>query len=360
MRAQVLWAAALLAILDEDYTQARVYAEEAFPLAQSSGDQRTIGRWMIMAGQAQRSIDANAAATIGGRAVEILRREGDAHGLAFALANLALTEGMRDRFDAVRETCREFVALAGEKPPWLLPWIENALAWADISQGAPRSALEHCRRALELEARHVTLGYYIATAHRLHAMALTGEAQKAHEQGLAELDATGRAGLAIAGAAIERSVAIAELALGELDEAEQRAARGCEHPHHYMAAEWRETLVRIALARGDAQAARQHAAAVRAFGKSTGSARKLALADWAQGTAALLCDEPKQAHSFTLRSRPRPSRDCAPRRSIRWKPSGCWPSTTRTPAAPRVWLQPPRACATRLGWPRRASSTTIR
>jgi predicted ATPase/DNA-binding CsgD family transcriptional regulator len=296
-RAQVLWAAALLAILDQDFAQARVYAEEAFPLAQSSGDRRTIGRWMIMAGNAQRSIDANAAATIGGQAVEILRGEGDTHGLAFALANLALTEGMRDRFDAVRETCGEFDALPGEKPPWLLPWVENALAWADVSQGDPRSALTHCERAIELEAGRVTLTHYIATAHKLQAMALSGEASDARDEGLAVLDATGRTGLAIAAAAIERGVAGAELALGELDGAQARAERGLENPHYYTAAEWRETLIRIALARGDAQAARRHAAALRAFGQSTGSARKLALADWGHGAAALLCGEPEHAHS---------------------------------------------------------------
>jgi predicted ATPase/DNA-binding CsgD family transcriptional regulator len=295
-RAQVLWAAALLAVLDEDYEQARSCAEEAFPLAQASGDQRTIGRWMIMAGNAQRSIDANAAATIGAQAVEILRADGDTHGLAFALANLALSEGMRDRFDAVRERCEEFVALAGEKPSWLLPWVENALAWADISQGHPCSALEHCERALRLEATRVTLPYYIATAHRLQAMVLSGEARQAHEQGLAMLDRTRRAGLAIAAAAIERSVAGAELAIGALDEAQARAERGLESPHHYTAAEWRDTLMRIALARGDAQIAHEHATALRAFGQSTGSARKIALADWAHGAAALLDGEPAEAN----------------------------------------------------------------
>ncbi len=295
-RAQVLWAAALLAILDQDYEQARAYAEEAFPLAQSSGDQRTIGRWMIMAGNAKRSIDANAAATIGSQAVQILRADGDRHGLALALANLALTEGMRDRFDAVRETCEEFVALPGEKPPWLLPWIENALAWADISQGKPRSALDHCERALQHEAGRATLPYYIATAHKLQAMAMVGEARQAHAEGLAALEAAGRAELATAAAALERSVAGAELALGELDEAQARAERGLEHPHHYTAAEWRDTLARIALARDDTLAAHEHAAALRAFGQSTGSPRKIALADWAHGAAALLDGKLAEAH----------------------------------------------------------------
>ena len=294
-RAQVLWAAALLAIHDEDYAQARIHAEEAFPLAQASGDKRTIGRWMVMAGNAQRSIDAEAAAAVGVQAVEILRAEGDAHGLAFALANLALTEGMRDRFHSLREISHEFATLAGEKPPWLAPWVENALAWADISQGHPRSALGHCTRALQAEAERGTLGYYIATAHRLHALALAGEAAEAHQRGLVELDRTRRAGLAIASLAIERSVTIAEFALGDLESAEARARRGCEDPHRYMAAQWRETLMRIALARGEVTAAREHASLLRAFAQSTNSARKLAQADWAEGAAALLDGEPQQA-----------------------------------------------------------------
>ena len=295
-RAQVLWAAALLAVLDEDYEQARTYAQEAFPLADASGDQRTIGRWMIMAGNAQRSIDANAAATIGAQAVTILRAEQDTHGLAFALANLALSEGMRDRFDAVRDTCGEFDALAGEKPPWLSPWVENALAWADISQGAPRAACKHCARALQIEAGRPTLTHYIATAHRLQALALAGRAHQARAQGLAELDRSQRAGLAIASAAIERSVTIAELALGDLDGAEARAERGLSGPHRYVTAEWRETLMRIALARDDAQTAREHAQELRAFAESTGSARKLAQANWGQGIAGLLSDELDGTH----------------------------------------------------------------
>jgi hypothetical protein len=300
-RAQVLWAAALLAIHDEDYDRARAHAEEAFPLAQESADPRTIGRWMIMAANAQRSIDANAAATIGAQAVEILQGEGDTHGLAFALANLALTEGMRDRFHAVRETCRQFAALGGEKPPWLLPWVENALAWAEISQGHPRQALDHCERAVELEGERTTLPHYIATAHRLHAMALTGDAREAHRRGLAELEETQRAGLAIAAGAIERGVAIAELALGELDTAQERAERGCNGRHRYAAAEWRDTLIRIMLARGQAQPAREHAGVLRAFAGETNSARKLAQADWGEG-AALIDSEPQQAADLLHRA----------------------------------------------------------
>ncbi len=293
-RAQVLWAAALLAILDEDYEQARAYAEEAFPLAQVSGDRRTIGRWMIMAGNAKRSIDANAAATIGAQAVEILRADGDMHGLAFALANLALSEGMRDRFDAVRERYEEFVALAGEKPSWLLPWLRTPsrgpTSARDFHAQRSSTASGRCRLEADRDPHLLCRDRPPAAA-----MVLAGEAHSAHEQGLAMLDRTRRAGLALAAAALERSVAAAELALGELDQAQARAERGLENPHRYTAAEWRDTLTRIALARGDARAAHEHADALRAFGQSTGSPRKIALADWAHGAAALLDGELAEA-----------------------------------------------------------------
>jgi predicted ATPase/DNA-binding CsgD family transcriptional regulator len=295
-RAQVMWAMSLLAILDEDYAQARVYAEEGFPLAQLSGDAKTIGRWMIMAGNAQRSIDAGRAAQIGLEAVRILGDAGDDHGLAFALANLALTEGMRDNFAALREICSEFVSLPGDRPPWLLPWIENALAWADIAQGDPRSAVERCRRSIELGRGGTSIGRYVAISHQLHAMALLGEGREALELGVGQLERARRAGLTQAAMALDHGITYAELAVGEFDRAQTRAERGADDPHVYSAALSREVLIRIALARGEADVARQHAAVVRSTGEAAGSVRLVALADWADGRTALLSGELRIAY----------------------------------------------------------------
>ena len=331
-RAQVLWAAALLAVLDEDYQQARRYAEEAFPLAQASGDQRTIGRWMIMAGNAQRSIDANAAATIGAQAVKILRAEEDTHGLAFALANLALSEGMRDRFDAVRDACEEFDALAGEKPSWLLPWVENALAWADISQGAPRAACKHCERALEMEAGRATLTHYIATAHRLQAMALAGGAHQAHAQGLAKLDRSQRAGLAIACAALERSVTSAELALGDLDGAQARAERGLKRPaplHRRRMAGDADANRARQRRRADSTRTRSGAARVRPEHRQRTQDRTSQLGAGHRGAAQRRARRGPRGAARRASAR-RPSRGSHPRRSTASKRSASWRSHANT------------------------------
>jgi predicted ATPase/DNA-binding CsgD family transcriptional regulator len=296
-RAQVLWAASLLAVLDQEYDMARTYAEEAFPLAQRSGDARTLGRWMTMAGQAQRSIDVCAAVAIGRQAVGLLRDAGDAQALAFGLAQLALTEGMRDQFDEVRTLCREFDALPGDKPWWLLPWIENALAWADVVQGDAAAAVDHCRRSLELERGRQSVARYVAISHQLRAMAMLGDGHEARRLGVAEWSAARRAGQAQAEATVEHGIGYAELALGELESAAERALRGIESPHIYSAEQWREVLIRILIVRGDADAVRLNAAALRAVGEPASSPRLLALADWAEGRAALMAGDLRTTHN---------------------------------------------------------------
>ena len=47
--------------------RARVYAEEALPLAEASGDPGTQGLGMMLAASAQRSIDPRASADLGRR-----------------------------------------------------------------------------------------------------------------------------------------------------------------------------------------------------------------------------------------------------------------------------------------------------
>lgn len=301
-RAQVLWAGSLLAVFDQEYDVARTYAEEAFPLAQQSGDPRTIGQWMTMAGQAQRSIDASAAVAVGRQAVALLRDAGDAHALAFGLAQLALSEGMRDHFDEMRELCREFDALPGDKPWWLLPWIENALAWADVIQGDPASALEHCRRSLELERGRQSLAHYAALSHQLHAMAMLGDGREACKLGAEEWSAARRAGMAQAAATMEHGIGYAELAVGELDSAAERARRGIESPHVYSAEQWREVLIRIQILREEPDVVCINAAALRSVGQPTASPRLIALADWAEGRAALIVGDLRAAHTHLHRA----------------------------------------------------------
>ena len=119
-RSYVLHTAAQLAIFAEAYPRARAYAQEAFPLARSSGDEGALGSALVLAAVGQRASDPAASAELGRQAVALLRRAGDRQDLALAVAQLALTEALRDRFVAARELSEELGTLIGGQPPsWL-------------------------------------------------------------------------------------------------------------------------------------------------------------------------------------------------------------------------------------------------
>ena len=295
-RAHVLFTAALLAVFDEDYPRTRAYADEASALAQTSGDDGAIGVGLMLASVAKRSVDPSASAQLGRRAVELLRSAGDRHGLALAVAQLAMTEALRDRFAGVRDACDEFLSLTrGQPPSWLAVWLEIALAWADLAQGSPRSAIVHADRGLELEDGRATLGHYLALAHRLHAMTLVGDARRAREIGTSAMEQAQQGGLSVAVSALESVVGLAELALGELESARGRAQRRFGDPHFSAAAHSHELLARIDIAQRRPEPLRRHAAALRATGQHTGNDRVLAIAGWADGVAALLVSELEEA-----------------------------------------------------------------
>jgi predicted ATPase/DNA-binding CsgD family transcriptional regulator len=295
-RAHVLFTAALLAVFAEDYAHARAYAEEALPLAQGSGDGGAIGVGLMLASVGRRSFDPSESARLGRQAVQLLRSAGARHDLALAAAQLAMTEALRDRFDAVRGACEEFDELThGQPPSWLAVWLQTALAWADIAQGYPREALAHCERGLELEGERSSLGYYITLAHKLHALTMIGEARHALELGTSAGERAQEDGLAVAVIALQGAVGLAEVALGELRPARERAEQRFSDAHISGAADSHELLARIDLAQRRPGPLGRHAAALRTIGQHAGNPRVTAIASWADGAAALLADELEQA-----------------------------------------------------------------
>jgi predicted ATPase/DNA-binding CsgD family transcriptional regulator len=305
-RAKVLVTAANLAIFGEDYARARGYSQEALTLAAASGDPGAQGLGMMLAASAQRSIDPRTSADLGGRAVELLRRSGDRHDLAFAVIQTAMTAALMDRFDSVRTACQECVSLTRGLPPsWLTVLIEVALAWAELGQGDPRSGLAHAERALEFEGRRRSLGHYLALAHKIHALTLLGDAVRGRELARTALEEAQRSGLGVAVSGLEHALALAELGLGELECARALAFKRFGDPHFAAAANAHELLARVELAERRAGPLGRHAAALRAAGQHTGNDRLLAIASWADGAAALLRGQPEEArgplhHALTL------------------------------------------------------------
>lgn len=296
-RAHLLFCAAQLAVFEQDYPRAQACAEEALPLANASGDDGAIGVGLMLASVAQRSTNPIASAQLGRQSVALLTRAGDRHGLVLAVAQLAMTEALRDRFVAVREACAEFASLtAGQPPSWLAVWLEIALAWADLGQGDPRSALAHSERGIELEGGRPTYGQYVALAYKLEALTLIGEAERALEIGTSALEQSSRDGVSVS-EIIEPALGRAELALGKLDAARGRAQQRFGDAHFAAAANAHQLLARIALAERQPRALRSHAAALRATGQHAGNDRLEALANWVEGAAALIGDELEPANA---------------------------------------------------------------
>jgi len=104
---------------------------------------------------------------------------------------------------------------------------------------------------------------------------------------MAALEEARAAGSVVVVLALEQALAIAELAVGDLDSAGRRAEQHADTPALHSAATWRELLARIALERADTAAAYAHAAAIRDVGQHTGSQRQAAFAKYVEGVAAL-------------------------------------------------------------------------
>ena len=73
------------------------------------------------------------------RAVEMLRCTGDSLGHAWALVNVAMAQGICDRFDAARTAYEEFLTVPNAaEHPRLRTWAELAVAWTEVEETTAR------------------------------------------------------------------------------------------------------------------------------------------------------------------------------------------------------------------------------
>jgi predicted ATPase/DNA-binding CsgD family transcriptional regulator len=222
-------------------------------------------------------------------AVELMRSSGDSLGLAWALVNVAMAEGICDRFDAARNAYEEFLSVpSAAQHPRLRTWAELAAAWTELIVGSPARALEHADLALALEGDWPSMTHFILSGFRVHALALAGQTDEAIADGMRVLARAHESGAVMAAPGIEMSLAIADLMAGELHRAEGRARALLEVPQVHTVALMRETLAQIALARNDAREASAHGQRLAATAEQSGSPRHRAVADFLQGSAAVL------------------------------------------------------------------------
>ena len=284
--ARCTWAELSFLALDhaEGYTQGTL----ALTLAETAGDDYAVGRCLqVMTGVLSTS-DPLRGAAAGRRAVELLRRAQDRHHLAHALVALAAAELQCDRFDAARAACVEFDTLgAGRAYAWLRTWMEFTLAWAAHCEGDEPQALAHSNAAIDLAGTQPTLTRYFAIYCRVHALAHSGQADVARAEGMAALREACEEGISAVVPSLHHSVAVAELASGDLEAPRKRIAPFYDQRHLPGASSVRELAATIALANQHPDEAREQAAALRRLSTRTGSERRAGLADLFDGIAAV-------------------------------------------------------------------------
>jgi predicted ATPase/DNA-binding CsgD family transcriptional regulator len=289
-RAVIHCAIGVIGTLSDDYEQALVNTYAGLELLGEVQGGETRARCLQLSAMVLilTGVDLPAGLQNAGLAVEMTRSLGDLLGLAWALVNVAMAEGICDRFDAARTAYDEFLAVPGAaEHVRLRTWAELTAAWAQLIVGSPVRALQHADLALALEGDRPSMTRFVLNCHRVHALALLGHTDAAVEEGLGMLAKARESDAPMAIPAVEMSLAVAELMGDDLESAEAHARPLLEMPQTHTVALMREVLAQIALARGDSYEARAQARELAALAQRSGSQRHRAVADYLFGCAAI-------------------------------------------------------------------------
>jgi predicted ATPase/DNA-binding CsgD family transcriptional regulator len=296
-RAALLAAAAVFAVLDEDYAEALEGVDAALALLGEGSGAEDEAACLLFASAVmiQTGTDPDEGLRHAERAVSLQRGAGSPLGLAYALVNLVIAAALRERLDRLEAAYREFIAIRSARDhPRLRAWAEQAAAWAEVSVGSPRRALEHTGRAIALELGEPTMTYFQAVGFRVQALARLGDVDRARREGAAAMRRAAESGAPQAIPAIKVAMMVADLQAGDLDAAEDGARSLLEMTPLHTRALARETLARIALLGDDLATAAREAGELAAIGAGGGSARQVALAELLTGSVAVRSGEPER------------------------------------------------------------------
>ncbi len=303
--AHVRTGAALIATVNEDYAVAGKHLEDGLAHLAAVDDADVRARCLQMSAMVLilTGSDLQAGVRNAGLAADLMRASGDTLGLTWALINVAMAEGISDRFDAARNAYEEFLTMprAGQHPR-LRTWAELAAAWPELIVGSPQRALDHVDRALELEGDWPSMTHFILSGFRVQALALMGRADEAIVEGTKLLARAEESGKMMAAPGIAMALAIAELMAGNLDQAEDRARPLLQMPQIHTVALMHETLALVALVRGNVSEASFHSAQLATLSERGGSRRYEAVADLIRGRAAVIQGDVERGRDLIQRS----------------------------------------------------------
>jgi predicted ATPase/DNA-binding CsgD family transcriptional regulator len=286
--------AALLGMFSGAYADSIANAQAGLALLARTDGSRFEGRSLVMTSMVliATGLDLEEGRRQAHRSVELTRASADPLGLGWALANAGMADAVSERFDAVREAYDEFLTIPDAREHVRLrAWAELAAAWAEVLTGSPERALAHTDIALALEGDRPSMTHFQAAGFRIQALGRLGRTDEALAEATAELTRARESGALQAIPAIELGLVVAELFHGDLDAAEARGQQLLGMPQVHTLALVREVLGRIALIRGNVRDAQAHAGELDAISERTGSARHQALAQFINGSAAVLAGD---------------------------------------------------------------------
>jgi DNA-binding CsgD family transcriptional regulator len=236
---------------------------------------------------------------LGYEAAELSRVCGNQAALAAALVTVAQAATSQDRPDLVRGAREELDALpASVVGSSLRAAVELAAAEVKTMAGEPSHGLEHAEQSLAETRQGEPAMRFAGLAAQVHSLARAGLAVQARRVGLAALAEAKRSALPRSVIRIELALAVAELALMDLDGAERHIQ---QLPLSARSAVAAEVCARVALARTQSSVAAGFAQEIATIGRRRGSLRLEALADYCDGYAALLRGDQARA-AETLQS----------------------------------------------------------
>jgi predicted ATPase/DNA-binding CsgD family transcriptional regulator len=236
------------------------------------------------------------------RATELARIAGDDLPLCDALVTLAISYFFQDDPGAMRSPLTEALKVAeaiGFEDD--IRWCLWCVAHTALSAGNLAGARAHGERALAMMPGQDQLSRYCAVEILCLLDASMGAADAARERAEADLEQSRQERLRLGTGVLMHALAVAALAAGDLDRAEQWATSLYEHESEvcYLAWHAQEILVAVALARGDGAAAKIGVDRLLAAAEPLRNRRARAVGHLGLARALLLEGDDKRAESVT-------------------------------------------------------------
>ncbi|HEY3629635.1 MAG TPA: LuxR C-terminal-related transcriptional regulator [Jatrophihabitantaceae bacterium] len=275
-----------------DFARTASAAKEAIAMAEAIGDARALSHALGRLGCLVTLAEPAAGEAMLRQAVELGRQAADDVALGDALVCLALGAHFQDDRASMVRLADEAMAVAGPRGyDNDLRWCLWCLAHGALAAGDLAAARAFGERAHGLLTGQDPFGHMCAVEVLSIVDALSGDAAGAQRRAAAALERARQEAGRLASGVVIHALAVAALAVDDLPTARSWATRLSENEAQGVGyLEWRaqEVLMRVALARGDASAARSHGDSLIRLADRLSNRRVLAIAHTGLARAMLL------------------------------------------------------------------------